>query len=125
MSKKLAKACRQHGWDRKLEDAVSLITSSGPTVDEHCDLAAVCDVMAAMLGVKIEPKGKDRSAFFKEHNLAPINRFSAQRGDVGVVFFEGRYLAGVVSSAGFAVRTPRGGSIFSITDIEQAYKVGA
>ncbi|WP_284777063.1 hypothetical protein [Agrobacterium sp. lyk4-40-TYG-31] len=125
MSKKLAKAVRADGWDRKLEDAVSVIASSGPTDEERCDVSAVCDVIAAMAGVTIKPKAADGKSFFDALGLNPINRFAARRGDVGVVFHEGRYLAGIVSSAGFVVRTPSGASIFLITDIEQAYKIGA
>lgn len=125
MSKKLAKAVRADGWDRRLEDAVSLIASSGPTEDVQCDVAAVCDAMSAMVGIAIKPKAKDGKAFLECLGLEPVNRFSARRGDVGVVFFEGRHLAGVVSSLGFVVRTSTGASIFSISDIEQAYKIGA
>lgn len=125
MSKKLAKAVRADGWDRRLEDAVSVIASSGPTDDAQCDVAAVCDVIAAMVGVTIKPKAADGKAFFESLGLEPVNRLSARRGDVGVVFFEGRHLAGIISSVGFVVRTSTGVSIFSITDIEQAYKVGA
>lgn len=127
MSKKLAKAVRADGWDRRLEDAVSIIASSGPTEDAQCDIAAVCDAVAAMVGVAIKPnpKANGGKAFLECLGLKPVNRFSARRGDVGVVFFEGRHLAGVISSSGFVVRTSTGVSIFSISDIEQAYKIGA
>ncbi len=125
MNKKLAKVVRSDGWDRRLEEAVSVIASRGPTDNAQCDISAVCDVIAAMVGITIKPKATDCKAFFEGLGLDPVNRFSARRGDVGVVFFEGRHLAGVISSVGFVVRTSTGVSIFSITDIEQAYNVGA
>ncbi|MBB3944710.1 hypothetical protein GGQ73_000635 [Rhizobium skierniewicense] len=123
--KKLAKAIRKDGWDRRLEDAVSLMSSCLPTDVVLCDVAAVCDAIKAMLSIAVKPKGRDGKEFLESLKLEPVNRFAARRGDVGVFFFEGRYLAGVVSSAGFVVRMPHGVSIFSITDIEQAYKIGA
>lgn len=123
MSKKLAKAVRTEGWDRRLEDAVSVITSSDYTADENCDVAAVCDAISATVGVTTKPRGKDAKAFVA--GLHPVNRLSARRGDVGLVFFEGRYLLGVVSGAGLVVRIPHGASIFPLADIEQAYKIGA
>ncbi len=125
MSKKLAKAARADGWDRKLEDAISVITSSAPTDAIKCDAIAVCDVIRALFGVTVKPKGEDGKAFLESLGLEPVNRFAARRGDAGLVFFEGRYLAGIVSGTGFVVRMPHGASIFSITDIEQAYKIGA
>ncbi len=123
MSKKLAKAVRADGWDRRLEDAVTAITSSEPTDAANADVAAVCDAIAATVGVTIKPRGKDAKAFVA--GLDAVNRFSARRGDIGLVFFEGRYLLGVVSSAGLVVRMPHGASIFPLADIEQAYKIGA
>lgn len=123
MSKKLAKAVRTEGWDRRLEDAVSVITSSGSTDSINPDVAAVCDAIAATVGATIKPRRKDAKAFVA--GLDPINRFSARRGDVGLVFFEGSYLLGVVSGAGLVVRMPHGASIFPLADIEQAYKIGA
>ncbi|MQB20552.1 hypothetical protein DXT90_07885 [Agrobacterium tumefaciens] len=123
MSKKVAKAVRAHGWDRRLEEAVSAITSSGPTDNKNPDVAAVCDVISAAVGVTIKPRGKDAKAFVA--GLGRVNRFSARRGDLGLVFFEGRHFVGVVSGAGLVVRTPDGASIFPIADIEQAYKIGA
>lgn len=125
MSKRLAKAVRTDGWDRRLEDAVSAFSGALPTDSANSDIIAVCEAVAAMLGVTIKPRGKDGKAFFEALGLEPINRFAARRGDGGVVFHEGQYLAGIVSSAGFVVRRPHGISIFSITDIEQAYKIGA
>lgn len=123
MSKKLAKAVRADGWDRKLEDAVSIIANSGPTDEAQCDIGAVCEVITATVGVTVKPRGKDAKAFVE--GLDQVNRFSARRGDIGLVFFEGRYLLGVVSGTGLVVRTPHGASIFPIADIEQAYKIGA
>lgn len=123
MSKKLAKAVRTEGWDRRLEEAVSIVTSSVTTGDANPDVAAVCDAVAATVGVTIKPRGKDAKAFVA--GLDPVNRFSARRGDVGLVFFEGRYLLGVVSGAGLVARMPHGASIFPLADIEQAYKIGA
>ncbi|MEJ8308818.1 DUF6950 family protein [Agrobacterium larrymoorei] len=123
MSKKLAKAVRADGWDRRLEEAVSTITSSGPTDALNQDVAAVCDVISATVGVAVTPRGKDAKAFVD--GLEPVNRFNARRGDIGLVFFEGRYFLGVVSSAGFVVRMAHGASIFPLADIEQAYKIGA
>ncbi|XUY27835.1 DUF6950 family protein [Agrobacterium sp. rho-8.1] len=116
---------RSDGWDRRLEDAVSIIASSERTDEAHCDVVAVCEAIEAMLGVTLHSTRQDAKALFESLGLEPVNRFSAVRGDVGVVVFEGRYLAGVVSSAGFVVRMTHGVSIFSITDIEQAYKIGA
>lgn len=123
MSKKLAKAVRAEGWDRRLEEAVSVITSSEPTGADNPDVAAVCDVIAATIGVTIKARGKNAKAFVA--GLDPVNRFSARRGDIGLVFFEGRYLVGVVSGTGLVVRAAHGPSIFPLADIEQAYKIGA
>ena len=122
MSKKLAKAIRAEGWDRRLEDAVSVITSSGPTDGANPDVAAVCEAIAATVGVTVKPRGKNAKAFVA--SLDPVNRFSARRGDIGLVFFEGRYSLGVVSGTGLVVRMPEGASIFPLADIEQAYKIG-
>ncbi|MGP4691609.1 DUF6950 family protein [Agrobacterium cavarae] len=123
MSKKLAKAVRADGWDRRLEEAVSAITSSGPTDAANPDVTAVCDAISATVGVAIKPRGKDAKAFVA--GLESVNRFNARRGDIGLVFFEGRYFLGMVSSAGFVVRMTHGASIFPLADIEQAYKIGA
>ena len=123
MSKKLAKAVRSEGWDRRLEEAVSVITSSVPTDAANPDVAAVCDAIDATVGVAVKPRGKGAKAFVA--GLEPINRFAARRGDVGLVFFEGSYLLGVVSGTGLVVRMPYGASIFPLADIEQAYKIGA
>lgn len=123
MSKKLAKAVRADGWDRRLEEAVSVITSGAPTDIPNQDVAAVCDVVSATVGVSIKPRGKDAKAFIV--GLDPVNRFSARRGDVGLVFFEGRYFLGIVSGTGLVVRMPHGATIFPLADIEQAYKIGA
>lgn len=123
MSKKFARAVRTQGWDRRLEDAVSVITSSGAADSLNPDVAAVCDAISATVGATIKPRGKDAKAFVA--GLDAVNRFNARRGDVGLVFFEGRYLLGVVSGAGLVVRMPHGASIFPLADIEQAYKIGA
>nr|WP_235964090.1 hypothetical protein [Brucella pseudintermedia] len=56
--------------------------------------------------------------------LEPVNRLSARRGDVGVIRINGEYVAGFICGSGFAVKQPHGLTFLSVTDIEQAYKVG-
>lgn len=125
MSKKLAKASRADGWDTKLERAVSRVLSSPSTDEKHSDIVAVCEVLSEAFGVKVKPQDKDSKTYIEGLSLEPVNRFSARRGDVGFVLLEGTYRAGIVSSAGFVVLMPHRPLILPVSEIEQAYKVGA
>jgi hypothetical protein len=57
--------------------------------------------------------------------LEPVNRFSARRGDVGVMLINDEYVAGFICGSGFAVKQPSGLAFFPVTEIEQAYRVGS
>lgn len=125
MSKKLAKIARSDGWDLRLEEAVSTILQSGPTDDGRCDIEAVVMAITALTGVTVSAKRGTAMDLFERWALVPVNRFNARRGDIGIMTIEGRQVAGVVSGLGFVVRLPHGASIFTVSDIEQAFKIGA
>lgn len=55
--------------------------------------------------------------------LEPVNRLSAQRGDLGVIERDGVISAGVFVSTGFAVRALDGVAILPVTDVKTAFKV--
>lgn len=55
--------------------------------------------------------------------LEPINRFSAQRGDLGAVERDGVVSAGVFVSTGFAVRSLTDVQFLPVSDVKTAFKV--
>ena len=56
--------------------------------------------------------------------LEPVNRLSAQRGDVGTIMQGGELTAGYVTEYGFAAKGPHGLTFHPVTEIVSAFKVG-
>lgn len=144
MSSSKSSLDRVPGWDRALEDLATHHVDTPPEWGVSDCLMCAADAIKAVTG--IDPLSKFRGKYqteagaarkmrqngcesvkdvFEQYlSLEPINRFSARRGDVGVMIINDEYVAGFICSSGFAVMQPLGLSFFPITEIEQAYKVG-
>ena len=145
MSSSISNSIRAANWDRALEDIASAHVSVIPAWGVSDCLMCAADAIKAVVGSdplkafrgrykteagaakKMRQNGCENVRDVFEHylGLEPVNRFAARRGDVGVMIVNGEYVAGFVCGMGFAVKQPHGLTFFSLSDIEQAYKVGA
>lgn len=136
---------RVDGWDRAVEEVATRHLAIAPKWGVSDCLMTVGDAIAAVTGAdpfqafrgryrteagaarKMRQNGckNVRDVLETFLGLEPVNRLSARRGDVGVVTINGEYVAGFVCGSGFAIKQPHGLSFLPVTDIEQAYKVGA
>lgn len=145
MNSSISSSSRVDHWDRALEAVATVHVAIVPEWGVSDCLLTTADVIQAVIGIdplaefrgrykteigaarKMRENGCEsvKDVFERYLMLEPVNRFSARRGDVGVVLINGEYTAGFVCSLGFAVKQPHGLTFFSLADIEQAYKVGA
>jgi hypothetical protein len=145
MSSSITSSIRVSGWDRAVEEVATRHLSIAPEWGVSDCLMATGDAILAVTGIdpfkafrgrykteagaakKMRQNGcaNVRDVFEIFLGLEPVNRLSARRGDVGVVTINGEYVAGFVCGSGFAIKQPHGLSFLPVTDIEQAYKVGA
>lgn len=145
MSSSITNSTRVSGWDRAVEEVASRHLTVAPGWGATDCLMTTGDAIQAVVGT--DPFSKFRGRYNTEAGAArmmrqngcdnvrdvfatflglePVNRFSARRGDVGVMLINGEYAAGFVCGSGFAVKQPHGLTFFPVTEIEQAYKVGA
>lgn len=145
MSSSISHLIRNDGWDRLLEEVASAQVSVLPEWGTSDCMMSTCEAIKAVVG--IDPLSEFRARYktevgaakkmralgcshvkdlFEIHmKLEPINRFTARRGDVGVTIINGEFVAGFVCSLGFAIKQPQGTIFLSISEIQQAYKVGA
>ncbi|WP_250972480.1 DUF6950 family protein [Agrobacterium rosae] len=136
---------RVDGWDRALEDVASAQLTILPEWGTSDCMMSACEAIKAVVG--IDPLEEFRGRYkteagaakkmrglgcnhvkdlFEIHiGLEPVNRFSARRGDVGVTVINDEFVAGFVCSLGFAIKQPHGTIFLPVSEIEQAYKVGA
>lgn len=145
MSSSITSSIRADGWDRAVEEIATRHMSVIPEWGASDCLMTVADAMLVVVGPtpleqfrgrykteagaarKMRQNGcaNVKDAFEKFLGLEPVNRLSARRGDVGVMLINGEYAAGFVCGSGFAVKQPHGLTFFPVTEIDQAYKVGA
>lgn len=145
MSSTITSSTRADGWDRAIEEIATRHMAIIPEWGASDCLMTVADAMRAVVGAtpleqfrgrykteagaarKMRQNGcaNVKDAFETFLGLEPVNRLSARRGDVGVMLINGEYAAGFVCGSGFAVKQPHGLTFFPVTEIDQAYKVGA
>lgn len=129
-------------WDIRLAAVTSKhMALAGQWGVSDC-LITVADAVRAVLGVDLaqtirgkykteigaakllKRRGYDTVEDALADRFAPVNRFSAQRGDVGVYERQGVFCAGYVTEYGFAVKTEHGLEFVPVTDIKTAFRVG-
>ncbi|PWJ81471.1 hypothetical protein C7441_1102 [Pseudaminobacter salicylatoxidans] len=145
MNTSITNSKRSDGWDRAVEDLASAHIEIAPEWGRSDCLMTVGDAIQAVVGIDpfAEFRGRYRTeagaarhlrrngcenvrdVFETFLGLEPVNRFSARRGDVGVMLINDEFTAGFICGSGFAVKQPHGLTFFPATDIVQAYKVGA
>ncbi|KIQ05016.1 hypothetical protein RU07_02090 [Agrobacterium tumefaciens] len=145
MSSSISSLARSDGWDRALEDVASAQVPILPEWGTSDCVMSTCEAIKAVVGVdpleefcgrykteagaakKLRGLGCNHvKDLFEIHiKLELVNRFSARRGDVGVTIINGEFVAGFVCSLGFAIKQPQGTIFLPVSEIAQAYKVGA
>lgn len=144
MNTSISNLARLDGWDSRIEDVATAHAAIEPVWGVSDCLMAVGEAIHAVVGDNplAQFKGKYKTeagaARLMRRNgcadvkqvfelflgLEPVNRFSARRGDVGVMLINGEYVSGFICSYGFAIKQPDGLAFYPLTDIEQAYKIG-
>lgn len=145
MNTSISNSPRNDGWDRALEDVASAQVPVLPEWGKSDCVMSTCEAIKAVVG--IDPLEEFRGRYTTEAGAAKklrglgcnhvkdlfeihiklerVNRFSARRGDVGVTVINGEFVAGFVCSLGFGIKQPQGTIFLPVSQIEQAYKVGA
>lgn len=145
MNSSISSLDRLSGWDRALEDFASGQLTIQPAWGRSDCLLTVSSAIQMITGIdpleqfrgrykteagaarKMRQNGcaNVKDVFETYLSLEPVNRLSARRGDVGVILINGEFTAGFICGYGFAVKQPHGLVFFPVTEIEQAFKVGA
>ncbi|MGU3577104.1 DUF6950 family protein [Brucellaceae bacterium C25G] len=144
MSSSISNLVRCEGWDRRLEDVATAHASILPEWGRSDCLMAVGEAINAVVSQnpfeRFRGKYKTETGAAKQMrrngcdnvkqvfetflSLEPVNRFSARRGDVGVMLLNDEYISGFICSYGFAIKQPHGIAFYPVSEIEQAYKIG-
>lgn len=144
MNSSISNLVRLDSWDNRLEDIASTHASILPEWGASDCLMAVGEAIQAVVGnnpfEQFHKKYRTEAGaakLMRRHGcenvkqvfetflgLEPVNRFSARRGDVGVMMLNDEYVSGFICSYGFAIKQPHGIAFYPVSEIEQAYKVG-